>query len=199
MTSQNDTKGANGYVEENTSSSSNSDPSSNSDSSSTGKSSPPSTPPEKEAIPVKAPLGPRSNHDASYSATPPRRSKKSTPPRNSARLGVIDEKSSIVAPDLPARNPNRKQLRYTSATKFFGFGIYSRSDPTIPPVNAYDNIVGPNGEKFNDVRKNKPFRPPNRGGWRRALCLGLIIFVILLAIGLGVGLGIGLTRKKGTR
>ena len=177
-------------------------PSSSSDSSSgsTEGTSPSTTPPSPEAQPVVNPtLGPRTHHDASYSATPPRRSKKNGAPRNTTRLGAIDEHSNSIAPDIPGRNPARKHHRYGSATKFFTFAAYTRSDPTVPPVNAYDNIIGPRGEKFGDLRQNKPFRPPNRGGWRRAICLGLVALVILLAIGLGVGLGLGLTRNKGTR
>lgn len=177
-------------------------PSSSSDSSSgsTDKTSPSTTPPSPDAQPVANPtLGPRTHHDASYSATPPRRSKKHVPPRNTTRLGAIDEHSNSIAPDIPSRNPARKHHRYGSATKFFSFAAYTRSDPSLPPVGAYDNITGPRGEKFGDLRQNKPFRPPNRGGWRRAICLGSVALVILLAIGLGVGLGLGLTRKKETR
>lgn len=143
-------------------------------------------------------LGPRTGHDASFSAAPPRRSKKQAPPRNTTRLGAIDEHSNSVAPDTPSRHPDRK-YKYGNATKFFAFGAYARSDNSLPPVDAYEKVVGPRGEKFNDLRQNRPYRPPNRGGWRRVICLGLVILLILLAIGLGVGLGIGLTRSKETR
>lgn len=184
-------------------SSSGSDSSSNSTDATSSAS---NSPPQYEAHPVAVDaadanrsLGPRNNHDASYSATPPRRSKKNTPPRNATRLGAIDEHSSIVAPDIPTRNAARKQTRYANATKFFTFGLPGRFDHSVPPVNAYDDITGPRGEKFGDLRQNKPFRPPNRGGWRRFVCLGLIVLIVLLAIALGVGLGVGLTRKKSAR
>lgn len=174
--------------------------SSDSSSGSTDATSPSNSPPRQQAQPIINPsLGPRSNHDASYSATPPRRSKKQVPPRNTARLGAIDEHSNSIAPDIPLPHQNRKQHRYGNATKFFTFGASTRSDQPGLPVGAYDDITGPRGEKFGDLRQNKPFRPPNRGGWRRLICLGLVALLLLLAIGLGVGLGVGLTRHQGTR
>lgn len=192
---------SNSSQEEEQHSSSSSDSSSNS----TDATSASNSPPQYEAHPVaiaadaNQSLGPRNNHDASYSATPPRRSKKHVSARNAPRLGAIDEHSSIIAPDIPSRNQARRHHRYGNATKFFTFGAFPRVDHSVPPVNAYDDITGPRGEKFGDLRQNKPFRQPNRGGWRRFLCLGLVALILLLAIGLGVGLGVGLTRNKGTR
>lgn len=139
---------------------------------------------------------------APHSATPPRRGNKIPSQRTPTRhLGAIDEHSPSIAPDIPARNPSRpkKMVSFlpSDATKFFSFSSYSRPGTDVPPPDAYDKIVGPRGEKFNDVRQNKTDQPPGRGrGWRRKLCLGLIILAILLAIALGVGLGVGLTRKK---
>lgn len=192
------TSSSSSHEEEQHSSSSGSDSSSTSTDATSSAS---NSPPQYEVLPVIAEnntsLGPRNNHDASYSATPPRRSKKHSSARNSTRLGAIDEHSSIVAPDIPSRNQARKQYRYGTATKFFTFGAFPRLDHSEPPVGTYDDITGPRGEKFGDLRQNKPFRPPNRGGWRRFLCLGLVALIVLLAIGLGVGLGVGLTRHKG--
>lgn len=187
--------------EEQQSSSSNSDSSSTSTDATSASNSPPQYDAQPVAIaadPSNPTLGPRSNHDASYSATPPRRSKKNGVPRNATRLGAIDEHSSIIAPDIPSRNQARKQQRYATAARFFTFGASTRSDQSLSPIGAYDDVLGPRGEKFGDLRQNKSFRQPNRGGWRRFICLGLIVLIVLLAIGLGVGLGVGLTRHKGT-
>ena len=86
------------------------------------------------------------------------------------------------------------------AKKFFSWNAYTRDGTDVPPPNAYDGIVGPRGEKFNDMRQNKPFNPPGRSGrWKRIICLGSVILVTILVIGLAIGLGVGLTRNKGAR
>lgn len=146
---------------------------------------------------------PRIQH-APHSATPPnrgnRRSAHRTPTR---RLGAIEEHSPSMAPDIPTRNPNRPKKMVSflpaDAAKFFSFSSYSRPDKDIPPPDAYDKIVGPRGEKFNDVRQNKPDGASKRGRGRKLICIGLVILAIVLAIALGVGLGVGLTRKKKAR
>jgi len=182
---------------------------SESSSDSTASTSPPSTPPspdrdqppeyiQHEDQPV--PGFPRV-HRVPHSAIPPRRGNRRGNVRTSTstRLGAIDEHSNAVAPDIPKRNPNRNIPGFNSKHNFFNFAAYSRSDKAdVPPVNAYDNIVGPNGEKFRDLRSNSHFSPSGRGSWKRLLCLGLIVLVVTV-IALGVGLGVGLTRRKGTR
>lgn len=142
---------------------------------------------------------------APHSATPPRRANgRPTHRVPSRRLGAIDEHSPSIAPDIPTRNPNRPKKMVSflpaDASKFFSFSSYARPEADIPPPNAYDKIVGPRGEKFKDVRQNRPDdQPGRRRRSRKMLCLGLIIFAVILAIALGVGLGVGLTRNKGTR
>jgi hypothetical protein len=61
-----------------------------------------------------------------------------------------------------------------------------------PPYAEYDNVTGPRGEKFSDLRNNR--HVAKRGGWTRVLLIALI--VLLIIVGLGVGLGVGLTRSK---
>lgn len=157
--------------------------------------------PEPEALP-------RIYH-TSYSSTPPRRgARRNGQPVTPNHLGAIDEDSNSVAPDVPRRHPGRNANRPRKivgfipgdASKFFSWSSYSRPHEDVPPPGAYDGITGPRGEKFSDLRQNKPFRPPGRGGWKRMICLGSVVaLIVLLAVGLGVGLGVGLTRRKGTR
>lgn len=171
--------------------------SSSSSDTSSEKSTPPSSPDVPEVITAPRPV-------AHYSSTPPRRGGRHAY-NNSAtnRLGAIDEESQVIAPDIPCRNCNRPKRPKTylpaDAKKFFSFSSYSRPDKDVPPPDFYEKVIGPHGEKFTDLRKNKPFKPEGRGGgWRRMVCLGLVILLVL-AIVLGVGLGVGLTRHKGAR
>lgn len=169
--------------------------SSSSSDSSSEKSTPPTSPDIPEALPAPRPI-------AHYSSTPPRRGGRhsfNSPATN--RLGKIDEESQNIAPDIPKRNPSRpkKTVRFLppDAKRFFSFASYSRPEEDVPPRDFYEKIVGPNGEKFSDLRQNKPFSPEGRGRKkRRWICLGLLGLVVL-AIALGVGLGVGLTRHKG--
>ena len=61
-----------------------------------------------------------------------------------------------------------------------------------PPYTEYDNVTGPRGEKFSDLRNNR--HVAKRGGWTRVLLMALIVLLVIM--GLGVGLGVGLTRSK---
>lgn len=141
---------------------------------------------------------PRIHHAPHSSRTPRHNNRRGasrhTPP---SRLGAIDEHSNSVAPDVPTRDPKRRIPGYNNKHKFFTLAFYLEKE-NVPPVNAYDRVVGPHGEKFDDLRSNKPVSPPGRGGWKKLICLGLVIATVV-AIALGVGLGVGLTRRKGTR
>lgn len=169
--------------------------SSESSSGSTTESTPPSTPPEDEQE-AEGDALPRIQHSP-HSSNPPRRGNRRARNSPSTRLGAIDEDSSQVAPDIPTRNPNRRLvgLTYSNAAKLFGFGAASFKDSDVPPPDAYDQIVGPRGEKFSDLRHNKPYSPPGKAARRRKLCLGVVI-ILILATALAVGLGVGLTRQK---
>jgi len=176
--------------------------SSDSSSDSTSSSSPPTTPPTPEELLQQQPAPqvlPRIHH-APHSSAPPRRGRGRGRGilQASTRLGSIDEHSNTVAPDIPTRNPGRlKQVR------FFGLPIpaWAKPDADVPPPNAYNTIVGPNGEKFMDVRQNKPKDLIAQGKRRRKLiCFGLVAIIFLIfAIALGIGLGVGLTRRKDDR
>ncbi|KAK5069551.1 hypothetical protein LTR64_008232 [Lithohypha guttulata] len=175
--------------------------SSGSSSGSTAKTSPPSSP-DNEPDGLQRPPRPT----AHYSSTPPRRGNRHavhTPPATH-RLGVIDEDSPRVAPDIPTRHPDRPRKTVAflpvDAKRLFSFSAYARPGEDVPPPDVYEKITGPRGEKFEDLRRNRPYHPPGRGGgWRRMVCLGCVAFVILVVLGiaLGVGLGVGLTKRKG--
>jgi hypothetical protein len=149
----------------------------------------------------------RANSSGSNGSPPspisPRYSSSSTPRRsmagngNSKILGSIDENGGM-SPDIPIRAPRRPQPNATTYGKPRTFlnSFFS------PPKDELEDIKGPHGEKFSDVRSNRRSdsnsdetagRKKNiirRGGWRTIICLGLVLFIIaaLVAIGLVVGL-----------
>ena len=186
--------------------------STDSSSDSTAKTSPPSSPEDDPAQPAaqaepEVESVPRFTH-IPHSSTPPRRGNRRNggyPQSALRRLGAIDEDSSSIAPDVPTRSPDRPR-KFVSfaptfdAKKFFTYNRWAHDD-SVPPPDVYEKITGPNGEKFNDVRQNRPFRSSGTGRWRRAICVGCIVLVILavLGIALGVGLGVGLAKKKAAR
>jgi hypothetical protein len=86
-----------------------------------------------------------------------------------------------MQPDIPQEPTNEQIARLFT---FQGRGS--------PPFANYDNVRGPKGEKFTDLRNNR--HVAKRGGWTRVLLIALIVLLILA--GLGVGLGVGLTRSK---
>ena len=95
-------------------------------------------------------------------------------------LGLIEEDGGMQ-PDNPQQPTNRPTAHLFS---FQGRGS--------PPFADYDNVRGPRGEKFSDLRNNR--HVAKRGGWTRVLLIALI--VLLVIVGLGVGLGVGLTRSE---
>ncbi|EXJ95100.1 hypothetical protein A1O1_00219 [Capronia coronata CBS 617.96] len=127
------------------------------------KSSPPSSPSFSKTLPVPPPM---------YSTSAPR-ARRASPPQT--LLGAIDEHSGIVKPDVPLsadkeNNPVAKLHVYSSA-------INSRKKATLasassPPVNHFDALVGPNGEKFTDLRMNRKVEDPRGRGWKRLMCFG---------------------------
>jgi hypothetical protein len=102
-------------------------------------------------------------------------------------LGPIDENGGM-GPDIPQRSQYRPMARFLHT-----FQPSGAREP--PPYTAYNDVTGPRGEKFSDVRNNR--HVAKRGGWTRVLLIALI--VLLLMAGLGVGLGVGLTRSKSAR
>jgi hypothetical protein len=98
-------------------------------------------------------------------------------------LGPIDEEGGM-RPDIPQRSQYRPMTRFLHP--------FQSSDAREPPFTEYNDVTGPRGEKFSDLRNNR--HVAKRGGWTRVLLIALI--VLLLIVGLAVGLGVGLTRSK---
>jgi hypothetical protein len=125
------------------------------------------------------------------------RSGSSTPKRSqpSKILGSIDENGGM-SPDIPIKSKRRTSPNDTSYNpRAFLNSLFTTT--IVPPRNDLDNITGPRGEKFSDVRQNrrsyqdpKPRSRWRRCGWRTFICLALLLVVIatFLAIGLVVGL-----------
>lgn len=99
------------------------------------------------------------------------RPRRLTPPQK--LLGVIDEDSSRVQPDVPLSadrntNPVARLHVYTAI-------VNSRQKPTLarscsPPSNVFDMVTGPNGERFTDLRLNR--KRAETKGWKKLMCFG---------------------------
>ena len=64
-----------------------------------------------------------------------------------------------------------------------------------PPYTEYNDVTGPRGELFSDLRRNR--RVAKRGGWRRLRLIIALVAVVLA--GLVVGLVVGLTHSNAAR
>ncbi|KAI9719392.1 MAG: hypothetical protein M1812_003463 [Candelaria pacifica] len=102
------------------------------------------------------------------------------------RLSAIAEDSD--APALPRKAAHRP------ASRRFGLGLPPRHDHESPPppYTSFADVLGPNGEKFSDVRNNKHIA--RRGGWKRLCIIGFVVAAVL--VGLVVGLAVGLHHKS---
>lgn len=107
-----------------------------------------------------------------YSKQPPR-VKRASPPQT--LLGAIDENSGNVSPDVPLSaekedNPVTKLHTYAAVINLKK--AYTLNSTPRPPVNEFDLLRGPNGEKFTDMRLNR--RPDAFGGkgWKKLMCFG---------------------------
>ena len=99
--------------------------------------------------------------------------KRISPPQT--LLGVIDEDSGEVLPDVPLSadkesNPVAKLHAYASVTS-------PHKKPTLasiatPPPNEFDMLLGPNGEKFTDLRMNRKMGDSKGRGWKKLMCFG---------------------------
>ncbi|KAJ4516038.1 hypothetical protein HRR83_005342 [Exophiala dermatitidis] len=108
-----------------------------------------------------------------YSSTSTPRPRRLSPPQT--LLGAIDENSGTVEPDVPlsvdkGQNPIAKLHVYSSA-------INSKKKATLasmssPPTNEFDSLLGPNGEKFADLRMNRKVENSRSRGWKNFMCFG---------------------------
>ena len=102
-------------------------------------------------------------------------------------LSVIMENADDPPP-IPPKAAHRPAFRRFQ----LGNPPQHEHDVPPPPYSAYAGIIGPNGEKLNDVRNNKYIA--RRGGWKR-VCLVFFVIVAVL-VGLIVGLVVGLKHKN---
>ncbi|KEF53259.1 uncharacterized protein A1O9_10707 [Exophiala aquamarina CBS 119918] len=106
-----------------------------------------------------------------YSNTRPQ-SRRSSPQQT--LLGAIDENSGSVLPDIPYSLSNKD----SPVTKLHAYAAMftPRKRPTLVAANSppdeYAALVGPNGEKFTDLRMNRKVTDPKKNGLKRFSCFG---------------------------
>lgn len=97
-------------------------------------------------------------------------SRRGSPPQ--ILLGAIDEHSSAVLPDIPY-SPNNKDSPVTKLHVYAAV-LTSRKKPTLatsqPPPNEYAALIGPNGERFMDLRMNRKSGGPKKNSLSRFMC-----------------------------
>lgn len=160
--------------------------------SSEGSSSAPSTPPSPVVQPHTPTQTPtrtvvrESPQPGRFSANGSRRTPRTTPSKG--RLGVIDEDTDAISPDLPQRNPLRRLG--IPPMKFTLNPIPTLYGTRKPHKNIYDDVEGPRGEKFSEVRKNSKGEKKRRCGWRALVCIGCLILIIAAVTAIGVIVGL---------
>lgn len=106
-----------------------------------------------------------------YSNTRPQ-SRRSSPQQT--LLGAIDENSGAILPDIPYSPGNKDN----PVTKLHAYAAVftPRKKPTLaaanPPPNEYATLVGPNGEKFTDLRINRKAADPKKNSVKKFMCFG---------------------------
>jgi hypothetical protein len=79
-----------------------------------------------------------------------------------------------VLPDIPY-SPKDKDNPVAKLHVFTAM-LTSRKKPTLataePPPNEYAALVGPNGEKFTDLRMNRKVADTKKNGIKRFICFG---------------------------
>ena len=119
----------------------------------------------------------------------------STPRRSQPTkiLGKIDEDGGM-SPDIPIKSPKRS--RKASSPPAYDLRAHLASIfPIRPPKNALDNVQGPRGEKFSDVRQNKKAMKSNRNMKKWLMCFGLVFLIIAAIIAIGVVIGLKRTHQ----
>lgn len=128
---------------------------------SSSKSSPPPSPSFPKITPAPPPM---------YSTSAPR-PRRVSPPQT--LLGAIDENSGTVQPDL--RVSADKQNNPVAKLHVYSSSISTKKKPTLastssPPLHEFDSLLGPNGEKFTDLRMNRKLDDSKGGSWKRLMC-----------------------------
>jgi len=92
-------------------------------------------------------------------------------------LGAIDENSGAVQPDVPF-SANVKEASPITKLHAYASAPNCRKKTTIasassPPQSEFDILIGPNGERFTDLRMNRKMDPAKtRGLLKRLVCFG---------------------------
>lgn len=107
------------------------------------------------------------------------------------RLSIIDEDGNAPPPRHPP--PTHQTHNRSFSRRFLGDPPRYREGKE-PPKYSFFDVIGPKGEKFEDLRNNAYVA--GRGGWKRICLITLVVIACLVA--LIVGLVVGL-RKKNTR
>jgi len=127
------------------------------------------SPTSNSSPPVAPPATAISTPPSMYSSSG-LRPRRLTPPQR--LLGAIDEDSPTVQPDLPLSNSNEgnpmaKLHVYAAVVNLKHKQTLTR---TGPPSSEFDLIMGPNGERFTDLRMNRKLREVK--GWKKFMCFG---------------------------
>lgn len=104
------------------------------------------------------------------------RPRRSTPPQP-AFLGAIDENSGAVLPDTPLspdnkNNPIARLHVYSAVLASKKKQQQTLATPSTPPPTLFETLMGPNGEKFTDLRLNRKIVDAKKGSFRRLMCFG---------------------------
>ncbi|KIW70245.1 hypothetical protein PV04_02533 [Phialophora macrospora] len=99
------------------------------------------------------------------------RPRRLTPPQR--LLGAIDEDSPTVQPDLPLSSRNHDHP--VAKLHVYAAVVNSKHRTTLaratgPPTNEFDMVIGPNGERFTDLRLNRKTEVGK--GWKKFMCFG---------------------------
>lgn len=100
-----------------------------------------------------------------------------SPPPQPAFLGAIDENSGAVLPDTPLspdnkNNPIAKLHVYSAVLASKKKQQQTLATPSTPPPTLFETLMGPNGEKFTDLRLNRKIVDAKKGSLRRLMCFG---------------------------
>ncbi|KAI9805872.1 MAG: hypothetical protein M1825_000486 [Sarcosagium campestre] len=109
----------------------------------------------------------------------------SNPSGSGGAGATIPENDAVPAQPTPVHKQFARRLGFRD------------SDPPPPytqyqAAGQYSDVVGPNGEKFHDLRNNRYLT--GRGGCGRLLLISIVVIGII--VGLAVGLTVGLKKKN---
>ena len=129
---------------------------------------------------------------ARHSSSGARRSRRGSAATSiDALLPMIEE--DHPSPPLPVEPPPKTHNRPFSQR--FRSNPPRYSDKNGPPGYTLSDVIGPKGERFEDLRDNKFIA--RRGGWKKLCLIGAVVLIVVIA--LVVGLAVGVTMRKSSR